>query len=477
MSLPANKNDINISNSQQLPTSDTLQSSFNSQSDKSDLQTQSTNNLNNNTLSNMNTMNRFGTTSGYGGYGSSMYNSAYSSYGGFGGSYGGMYGSGMMGGYSTMGNGMMGQQNLQQQQQQQQQQPGFRDEYQGVLMGFNSMLNIMGAGVAMLGYGTTFVQIAKKALVFIYHGFSNLTYKILGIAYLKKLYNWITHAELEKQFTKTLHAAGKVEKLSLAKRVLGKVLFVVRILSGLALLGFYFAQYKLRQRMNQMKLEQGNLNNFDNELGPIIYDNQIAQDKENDAMIHINMNSEKAEIIDNLDSALNEELEEEEKECVLEFNNLQKENSTAEIVETKENVIKTDNLQEAFDDVINKEKNFIQQTQLRSEEFWNHKEPKAEITTETNFSNNSNAFILNINNNNNIVIPAAQTVENENSAQLQTVELNPPVLLQTASEIIPSNNSEILPNLASSVSSTSNISSLTSSNTVKKSVKPWMKNV
>ncbi|KAL4470385.1 hypothetical protein ABPG74_011996 [Tetrahymena malaccensis] len=476
MSLPANKSDLNISNSQQLPSSDTLQQSLNSQSGQSDLQTQSTSLLNssNNTLSNMNTMNRFGTASAYGGgYGSSMYNSAYSSYGGYGSSFGGMYGSGMMGGYSTMGTGMMGQQNLQQQQQQQ---PGFRDEYQGVLMGFNSMLNIMGAGVAMLGYGTTFVQIAKKALVFIYHGFSNLTYKILGIAYLKKLYNWLTHAELEKQFTKTLHAAGKVEKLSLAKRILGKVLFVVRILSGLALLGFYFTQYKLRQRMKQMQLEQGNLNNFDNELGPIIYDNQVPQDQENDAMIHINMNSDKAEIIDKLDSALNEE-QEEEKECVLEFNNSQKESSTAEIVETKEDIIKTENLQEAFDDVMNKEKNFIQQTQLRSEEFWNHKEPKAEISTETNFNNASNAFILNTNNNINNIVSTDNNVESETIKEQQIVELNPPALFQAVSEIIPSNNTTILPNLTSSVSSTSNASSLTATTTVKKSAKPWMKNV
>jgi hypothetical protein len=48
------------------------------------------------------------------------------------------------------------------------------------------------AGVGMLGYGKTFIQLTFKMLLSVLKGTGNLLHKILGIYYLKKLANFLS---------------------------------------------------------------------------------------------------------------------------------------------------------------------------------------------------------------------------------------------------------------------------------------------
>lgn len=63
-------------------------------------------------------------------------------------------------------------------------------------MGFQSLMNIMGAGVGLIGYGGTFFHYTKRALSFIASSFTNFAYRLLGIGYIKRILRWLFSSQV-----------------------------------------------------------------------------------------------------------------------------------------------------------------------------------------------------------------------------------------------------------------------------------------
>jgi hypothetical protein len=100
-------------------------------------------------------------------------------------------------------------------------------------MGFNSLMNIMGAAVGMVSFGGTFVHFTKNAIVSMAKGFTNIAYRILGIAFLKRVIRWLMSSEVQKDLLKSMHRITSTEKIGFGKKLMGKLFLVVRVLSGL----------------------------------------------------------------------------------------------------------------------------------------------------------------------------------------------------------------------------------------------------
>jgi len=100
-------------------------------------------------------------------------------------------------------------------------------------MGFNSLMNIMGAAVGMVSFGGTFVHFTKNAIVYVAKGFTNIAYRILGIAFMKRVIRWLMSSEVQRDLLKSMHRVAHAEKAGLGKKVIAKLFLVVRVLSGL----------------------------------------------------------------------------------------------------------------------------------------------------------------------------------------------------------------------------------------------------
>ena len=104
----------------------------------------------------------------------------------------------------------------------------FRTEYQGILHGLNCYVNLMYAGISMIGYGKTFFSMSLSVLQTVSRAVVKILVKLLGFSALRRLLDWLNKGK-KTQIYQDIWNAGAQQ--SSTQGFMNKILLLLRILT------------------------------------------------------------------------------------------------------------------------------------------------------------------------------------------------------------------------------------------------------
>lgn len=113
----------------------------------------------------------------------------------------------------------------------------FRSEYQGVLHGLNCWVNLMYAGLGMVSYGKTFLDMSVSVVRTVSRLVVKIMFKIFGFTSLGRMLNWLNRFRGSREFYDELWSGMAPGQTSTQSR-LGKMLLALRII---LLFGSFFS--------------------------------------------------------------------------------------------------------------------------------------------------------------------------------------------------------------------------------------------